>query len=208
MSDVYSMRRGDIKSGIGVYLVDDVGDGSIDRVAKLLAGIPHGADKAIGSAIKRAATSGEAYAARAIRQEYFIGASDFKRYTKSKRNIVTEGGSTTVNIEFKGQHIPLLKFDTKVGGDGRVVTRVKRSSAKTVLDHVFSKTVGMHGHAGVFERVSGKRLPIEEKLGPSAPQMMSYNDDIAQEIGDKTREAFDQRIEHEMLAVMNGWRQK
>ena len=70
MSDIYSMIRKDIKSGIGVYLVDDVGDGSIDRAMKLLAGIPHGADKAIGSAIKRAATSGEAYAARGIREEY------------------------------------------------------------------------------------------------------------------------------------------
>lgn len=206
MSDVYSMRRTDIKSGIGVYLVDDVGDGSIDRVAKLLAGIPHGADKAIGSAIKRAATSGEAYAARVIRKEYVISAADFKRYTKSKRHVVTADGSTTVNIEFKGNHIPLLKFDTKIGSDGRVVTRVKRSSVKTVFDHVFQKTVGTHGHAGIFERVSDKRLPIEEKLGPSTPQMMSYNDDIAQEIGDKVRETFDQRIEHEMLAVMNGWR--
>lgn len=208
MSDVYSKSRADIKNGIAVYLVDDVGDSSIDRVTKMLAGIPHGADKAIGSAIKRAATSGEAYAAKVIHGEYYISAGDFKAYTKSKRHIITENGSTTVDIEFKGYHIPLLKFDTKVGKDGRVVTRVKRSSGKTVLDHVFAQSVGTHGHTGIFERITERRLPIEEKLGPSTPQMMSYNDDISQEIGDKVRETFDARIEHEMLAVLNGWRQK
>lgn len=207
MSDIYSMSRADIKSGIGVFLVDDVGDGSIDRATKLLAGIPHAADKAIGSAIKRAATSGEAYAAKAVRNEYYIGASDFKAYTKSKRHIITQNGSTTVDIEFKGFHIPLLKFDTKVDKDGRVSTRVKRSSAKTVFENVFKQTVGTHGHEGVFERLTERRLPIEEKLGPSTPQMMSYNDDLSQDIGDKVRDVFDQRLEHEISAILNGWRQ-
>ena len=46
MSNIYSMSRRDIKSGIDIFLVDDIGSESIDRVAKLLAGIPHGADKA------------------------------------------------------------------------------------------------------------------------------------------------------------------
>ncbi len=206
MSDIYSMGRKDIKSGIGVYLVDDIGDKSIDRATKLLAGIPHAADKAIGSAIKRAASSGEAYAARAVRKEYYIGASDFKKYTRSKRHIITQNGSTTVDIEFKGFHIPLIKFDTKVDKDGRVSTRVKRSSPKTVLDNVFKQTVGTHGHEGVFERKSEKRFPIEEKLGPSTPQMMSYNDDLSQDIGDKVREVFEERLEHEVSAILNGWR--
>ena len=54
MSDIYSMSRSDTKSLTGIYLVDDVGDGSIDRAIKVLAGFSHGADKAIGSAIKHA----------------------------------------------------------------------------------------------------------------------------------------------------------
>lgn len=207
MSDIYSMSRKDIKSGIDVFLTDDVGDGTIDRATKLLAGIKHGVEKAVGSAIKRAATSGEAYAAKAIRGEYLISAGDFKKYTHSKRHIITDGSGTTVDIEFRGYHIPLLKFDTRIGNDGRVITRVKKSSAKTVLDHVFAQTVGTHGHTGVFERLTDKRLPIEEKLGPSTPQMMSYNDDIAQEIGDHVRETFDKRLDHEINAILNGWRQ-
>lgn len=207
MSDVYSMSRSSIKSGIATYLVDDVGGDSIDKVTKLLAGIPHAADKAIGSAIKRAARSGEAYAAKAVRKEYFISAGDFKAYTKSKRHIYTSSEGTSVDIEFKGYHIPLLHFDTKVDRNGRVVTRVKRTSSKVALEHVFSQTVGSHGHTGLFERLTSKRLPIEEKLGPSTPQMMDANDDVSQAIGEKVRETFDERIEHEVTAILNGWRQ-
>ena len=68
--DIYSMQRSAIKNGISTFLVNDVGGDNIDWVSKMLAGIPHAADKAIGSAIKRAARSGEAYAARAVRNEY------------------------------------------------------------------------------------------------------------------------------------------
>ena len=205
MSDVYSLTRGEAQNGLGVFLIDDVGDGSIDKVTKLLAGFPRGAERAIGSAMKRAAASGEAYAARAVRDEYIISASDFKKYTTSRRHVVTDSSGTTVDIEFRGYHIPLIKFDTRVGKDGRITTRVKRTSAKATLDHAFSRTVG-RGHTSVFERVNEERLPIRELFGPSTPQMMAYNDDLEQAIGDKVREVFDERVEHEMLAIMNGWR--
>lgn len=207
MSDVYSMPRSDMKSAVGVFLTDDIGgdSGALDRATKILAGFPHGAEKAIGSAIKRAATSGEAYAARAVGKHYYIKSGDFKQYTNSKRRIYTSGGETTVEIEFRGRHIPLLKFNTKVGGDGRVSAKVKRASNEDILSHVFRQRVG-NQHIGIFERVGESRLPIEEKYGPSTPQMMSANDDLSQEIGDKVRETFDNRIEHEILAVLNGWR--
>lgn len=207
MSDVYSMTRTDMKSAVGVFVTDDVGEssGKIDRAIKLLAGFPHAADKAIGSAIKRAATSGEAYAARVVGKHYYVKAGDFKHYTKSKRKIYTSGGETVVDIEFRGRHIPLLKFKTSVGSNGLVRAQVKRSSNSDILSHVFRQQVG-NQHIGLFERVGEKRLPIEEKFGPSTPQMMSANDDVSQEIGDKVRETFDKRIEHEIMAVMNGWR--
>lgn len=206
MSDIVSMSYSANKAaGLSVYAVDDVGDGSIERAQALLVGIKHGAEKAIGSAIKYAAKSGEAHAAKVIRKEYFVSASDFKKYTKSKRRIVADSSGTTVEINYAGYHIPLLKFNTTVKPNGRVSVRVKRSSARTVLDHVFSSSVGS-GHTGLYERTTKRRLPIEEKFGPSTPQMMDYNDDVSQEIGDHIREMFDKRIDHEILAVMNGWR--
>lgn len=184
-------------------LIDDIGDGSIERTKKLLAGIPKGAELAIGAAIKRAATTGLAYASRAIRKEYLIKAGDFKKYTRSKRRYVTSGGSTTVDLEFTGTHIPLIRFDTRISPDGRVSARVKRSSARTVLDHVFQKNMG--GHEGIYERVTDSRYPVRELFGPSVPQMLDSNEDVSQDLGDKIREAFEARLDHEILAVMNGW---
>lgn len=205
-NEIYSMQRADMKAAMGMYLTDDVGNSSsIARAQLLLAGIPHAADKAIGSAIKRAATSGEAYAARAVGKFYYVKAGDFKHYTKSKRRITTTAGETTVDIEFRGMHIPLLKFQSKVGKDGLVHAKVMRSSNGAVLQHAFRQKVG-NNHYGLFERVGDTRYPIEEKFGPSTPQMMAANDDVSQEIGDKVRDTFDQRIEHEITAILNGWR--
>lgn len=204
MNDIYSFSAG--KNDLGVFIVDDVGDGTIDRTINLLAGIAHGAEKAIGSAVKRAATSGIAYASKRVREEYLISSSDFKKYTKTKRRIVTDRNGTTVDIELRGYHIPLYKFDTKVDKNGVVSARVKRSSSRAILDHVFKQEVGKYSHIGIFERVSDERMPITEKFGPSVPQMMAYNDDLEQDIGDHIREKFDERIEHEITAVLNGWR--
>lgn len=185
-------------------LIDDIGDGSIERAQKLLAAIPHGADKAVGSALKRAATSGMAHASKAIRKEYVVNAGIINRYTRRKLHFISSGGMTTVDMIFQGEHIPLIRFDTKISGDGRVSARVKRTSARTALDHVFGANVG--GHHGVFERETSKRFPIEEKFGPSVPQMIDANDDVSQALGDKIREVFEERLDHEILAVMNGWR--
>ncbi len=209
MSDVYSMTRTQNRAGITTFITDDVGgsSGSIKRAELLLKDIPHGAEKAIGSAIKRAATSGEAMAARKVRDFYYIKASDFKKYTKSKRHIYSDSNGTEVDILFQGYHIPLIRFNTSFSADGRVKAVVKKSSTAQVLSHVFRQEVGKHGHIGLFERVSAARYPIEEKLGPSTPQMMESNDDIAEAVGEKVRATFDQRIEHEILAVLNGWRQ-
>lgn len=207
MSDVYSMTRSQNHAGITTFLTDDIGGstGSVKRAELLLAGIPHGAEKAIGSAIKRAAISGEAMAARKVRDFYYIKAGDFKKYTKSKRHVVSTSGGTEVDILFQGYHVPLLRFNTTVGADGLVRARVKKSSTAQVLNHVFRQKVG-HDHIGLFERITQKRFPIEEKLGPSTPQMMEANDDVAEAIGEKVRETFEQRLDHEILAVMNGWR--
>ncbi len=207
MSGITGLSKDELKSSVGVYIADDVAESSsIDRAYKVLAGFPKGAQKAVGSAIKRAAQSGETYAARAVRNEYYVTASTFKEYTKSKRHIYTKGGSTSVDIEFRGYHIPLLKFDVKVGKDGGVSARVKRTSVKTALDHAFKQDVGKYGHSGIFERVSDDRLPIKELYGPSTPQMMASNEDVEQETADKMNEVFTERLEHEITAILNGWR--
>ena len=103
-------------------LVDDVGEGSIDRARKLLSGIPHGADKAVGSALKRASRTGMAYATRMLQREYVAGSGTMKSYTDTKIHYNNSAGGTTVDLEFRGHHIPLMKFDVSVGS--RYITGV------------------------------------------------------------------------------------
>lgn len=184
--------------------IDDIGGNSLDRAQKLLAGIPGGFSKAVSAALKRSASSGEAYAARAVRKEYIVKASDYKEYTASKRHITTSAsGTTEVSIEFRGYHIPLIRFDATFGKDGRVVARVRRNSAKQTLENAFAAKFG--GRTGIYERVGDKRFPVRQLWGPSTTQMMDSNDDVAEDIAEKIRDTFDKRIDHETLRVLNGW---
>ena len=201
MSDISLMTPGD--NGIHVYVSEDVGAGSIEKAQKLLAGIPGAANKALNRSIMRATTSAEAYAARVLREKYVIKAGDSKAYTHAKRHYIATGNGTGVFIEFRGCHIPLIKFDTKVGSNGRVTARVKRESSRKILDHAFAGKTGLHD--GIYERETSERLPIRQFMGPSTPQMMSYNDDIQEKIGEKFNEVYEERLDHEILAILNGW---
>lgn len=189
--------------GIHAYIMES-NDDSIDRAKNLLAGIDSGAQKAIGSAIKRTATAAQTLAAKEIHAEYSIKSSDFKKHTRAERKIIHENGTTTLAIMFHGVHIPLIEFDTKIGKDGRVYTRVKRTSAKEALNHAFRANIG--GRIGIFERETEARIPTHELQGPSTAQMMSYNEDLQKRIGEKVVETFESRLEHETTAILNGWR--
>lgn len=217
-NDIYSMTRTNMQrdfdrqrnsvavgAPIGVYVVDDIGgegaNYSLFRAVELLQNFDHAAELAIGSALKYAIRSGKAFAAQTIRKHYFIKSSSFKRYAKTKYRQYLGGAE----LYIYGQHIPLITFQTSVGKNGVVRTRVKRSSSGTKLDHVFVQQVGKK-HLGLFERVTDKRYPIEEKFGPSIPQMFSANEDLEQETGDLICDTFEKRIDHEILAILNGTR--
>lgn len=189
----------------GMYMQLDT-EGNLDRVTKLLAGFPHGADKAIGSALKRAASSGETVAAKALTKEYYLKQGDFKKYTLTKRGktATSTAAGTLVEINYYGIHIPLIRFDTHIGKDGHIVTRVKRSSARKTINNAFKAQFG--SHVGIYERVGEKRFPIRELPGPSTPQMMENNENVTDEMEERIRETFEKRLDHETTAILNGWR--
>ena len=197
MSDVYREPTGNY--GIATYL--DGGE-VIDKARNLLAGLSDSsgvslADRAIWASMRRAATSGEALGAKEVKKDYYVASADFKKYAHTKWHIFSESGSTELTIEFFGYHIPLIRFDTKFGKDGRVETHVKRSSPKAVLDHAFVSEV-KSGHIGLFERETDDRLPIRQLLGPAIPQMIDANDGLKERIGEKLIETFNKRLEHEI----------
>ena len=196
MSEVISTSTNPSQS-VWVHMSDD---GSLKEAEKLLAGIQGGLKKAFGSAATRTAKSSINLASKDVRKEYIISDSDFKKYTHSSFKADENG----VSIEFHGWHIPLLAFDAKFGKDGKVTARVKRSSAREMLNNAFIQSVS-RSHTGIFERVGDDRLPIKEFLGPSVPQMMSYNDELQKAIAEHTKETFEKRFDHEVMRILNGW---
>lgn len=185
-------------------LTVDIAEDSLDRVTKLLAGISGGVYKAVGSALTRAAAAGKTAAKQPVTREYSISQGEFLSQTRNINHFVRDtGGGLSVVFGFRGNVIPLMKFNTRVNNSGQVVTQVKRSGAAATLDRAFTAQMG--GHRGVYERVGVKRFPVEELYGPATPQMMYSNEEVMDEIEDKMAETYEKRIDHEILRVLNGW---
>ena len=185
-------------------LTVDIAEDSLDRVTKLLAGISGGVYKAVGSALTRAAAAGKTAAKQPVTREYSISQSEFLSQTRNINHLVRDtGGGLSVVFGFRGNVIPLMKFNTRVNNSEQVVTQVKRSGAAATLDRAFTAQMG--GHRGVYERVGVKRFPVEELYGPATPQMMYSNEEVMDEIEDKMAETYEKRIDHEILRILNGW---
>ncbi len=204
MSDKYS--GSDFSGIVNVTLADDSGSSkALDRATRLLAGIPGGIQKAAESALKRAATSGRASAAKEVSKDYTLKTSDFKKYTKSSQHVQKLGDEISVGLNFRGYHVPLIRFNAKITSSGQYRVQVKRSSSGEIFKHVFRATMSS-GHIGLFERYGSSRLPINQKMGPSVPQMMGANQTLANSVGNNVRKVFEERIDHEITAILNGWR--
>ena len=132
-----------------------------------------------------------------------ISQSGFKSHANVKsvvRGGKNNGGNVSVEITFAGNVIPLIEFSTKFTRDGGIHTTVKRGGGGT-LSHAF---IPEKLKLGVYERLSSARFPIEQKYGPSAAHMM-MEPEVVQNMEKHMVEAFNQRIEHEITRILNGW---
>lgn len=188
--------------------IDDIGS-NLDRANRLLAGIGEGKllRNALYNALSRAARSGQAKAASYVGKEYTIGSSGFKRHVTSGLHIhyggnKLSGGVVGVSLTFAGSVIPLIEFQTRFGKNGMVSVTVKRRSGGGPIGSAFVAEVG--GHTGIYERLTSARFPIEEKYGPSAAHMME-DEEVSKAMDQQIRSVFDERMDHEILRVLNGW---
>ncbi len=189
-----------VYSGITV----DIAEESLERVQKMLAGIRGGWQKAVGSALARAAASGKTATKKAVTAEYTISQGTYLAETRNINHFQrSSDGDVSVVFGYRGNVISLMKFKTKVSKSGAVTTQVKRSNGATVLEHAFRATMG--GHTGIYERVGPDRFPVKELFGPATPQMM-YSDEAITDAAEETMaKTYEVRIEHEILRLMNGW---
>lgn len=186
----------------GIFV--DVVEEDIPRVQKLLAGIKGGWQKAVGSAISRAASAGKTEAKRAVTSEYAISQGTFLEYTKNINHFQrSSGGGLSVVFEFAGRVIPLIRFNTRVSSSGLVTTQVRRGGVQETLNHAFRAT--MYSHTGIYERIGAPRFPVREFYGPATPQMMYSNEAVLDKVEEKMVEVYEKRIDHEILRLMNGW---
>ena len=183
MSDVTTdTMMHSVTAGIAV----DIAEEGFDRVSAILSGIPGGANRAVGSALARAAAAGKTVAKRAVTQEYAISSSEFSNRTKNINNIQRgSNGEVSINFGYRGSVIPLRVFDTQA------------------LDHAFESKMG--SHYGIYERQGEKRFPVKELFGPATPQMMYSNENVMDSIEAKMASTYEERIEHEITRVLNGW---
>ena len=201
MSDITNQDgRHAVYGGVFVDVVEE----GIPRVQKILAGINGGWQKAVGSAITRAASAGKTEAKKAVTSEYLISQGTFLRNTRNINNFQRDSeGGISVNFGFAGHVIPLMQFSTSVSRSGRVTTQVKKSGAREALNNAFKATMG--AHVGIYERIGPDRFPVRELYGPATPQMMYSNEEVFDRIEDKMVGEYEKRIDHEILRLMNGW---
>ena len=183
--------------------VSEVGAESLSRINKILAGVPGGIWKASYSALKRAGDTAKTRAGQFAAQEYTIQKSTFMKNVHQKSHITSEaGGVVTMWISYSGNVLPLLEFNTTYSKNGLLQTQVKRNGSEALLKHAFAKRV--FGPVGVFERISDRRFPVEQKYGPSTAHMMQ-GDKVVEKMDDTVRETFERRLEQEITRVLNGW---
>lgn len=203
MSDVTNERT---KHAVYAGITVDIAEDSLDRVQKLLAGISGGWQKAVGSALSRAAAAGRTEAKKPVLAEYAIDQNTYLRETRTINHFERNtDGSISVAFAFAGYVIPLLQFNTSVDSSGRVVTQVKRNGAAETLNHAFKAQMGPH--IGIYERTGASRFPVKELYGPATPQMMYSNETVMDAVEEKMADTYNRRIEHEVDALLNGWRQ-
>lgn len=185
--------------------IDEANQATIERINKILAGVPGGAYKAAYNAMKRAGDTAKTRAGQFAAAEYTIPKSTFMSNVKEKTHLTGgdhAGGVATLSISFAGTVLPLLEFNTRYSRNGQLTTQVKRNGGAATLQHAFAEKV--FGPIAVFERVGAPRFPVEQKFGPSTAHMMQ-NENVVEQMDKTIQETFEQRAEHEILRVLNGW---
>lgn len=213
-------------SNVSVNLVDN---GQLERAKKLLAGIPDGVNKAIRSALPRAASHLRTQSSSAVRKRYAITNAAL-RAEQNVRIKYTYGESITGTVTFAGNLIGLYKFQgaapiqptvhqnwtiqASVHGKMRnvhpsVAARGHQlvGTAPMLMYNTFTQKM-KNGHMGIFERTGGKTFEgddqIHEIMGSSIAQMVG-NENVAEPLAESAAIKFQERFDHEVTRILNGW---
>lgn len=214
---------------MSVIQVEAAGREALDRAARMLAGIDGGVDRAVKSAMARAVSHLRTNSTKAIREKYAISAANIRANENVTVRYTYQSGVQAV-VNFAGRKIPLYRYDGAAPAQptpdtSRTVAVMIKGEKKWVhpgiaaRGHQFKGTSPKQyqdifvarmksGHVGLFERTGGvtgdESDEIQEKMGSSVPQMLG-NKEVEEKLAHKSMEKFEERLDHEVLRILNGW---
>lgn len=210
--------------------VEQFGGNSVERAKALLNGVEKDVQRAVRNALPRAASHLRKESGKKIREKYDISQANIRANENIfVRNRPTEAGYSA-EIEFRGTEIPLHRFNgaapkdvrtkkklikTMVHGSIKPVhpgvqskAHVMKGQSSTPFKEAFVQRMPGSGHIGIFERTGTMTADgsnaIHQLMGLSIPQMLN-NDTVRQGLADSASAVFEQRMDHEVARIMNGW---
>jgi hypothetical protein len=177
---------------------------TIERVETLLAGVPKGAERAFSNAINRGLSHTKTQAFKQVKKVYAVKQEALTAATKTQIRKASTGNLAGY-VSFSGVKIPLYKFSVspKEPGKKQKVRAGVMKGGGAVFEDAFIARMS-NGHTGIFERLTSKRFPIEEKMGLSAAQMVGNEANI-ELLTQEAQEKVDERLKHEIDRILNGY---
>lgn len=204
----------------------------LERARLLLAGIDGGLGKALRRSMPYAVNSIRKNSSKAIRERYDISAAALRESNNANVQYTSKGDNEIVGtVNYSGVKIPLYRYNgssPKTRTEDKTADRVPvyiaghwrlmhysipskghqlKSTAPANFHDAFVLTF-KSGHTGIFERTgamtSADSDQTQELMGSSYPQMIG-NENVAEKLAKDASEAFENRMEHEILALLNGW---
>lgn len=194
---------------------------TMERAQKVLAGIPKGAERAFSNAINRALAHTKSQAFKEVRQVYAVQQKDLDSATATRVQKASTG-NTVGYVLFSGVKIPLYKFNVSPS-EPKKSKNIKaglRKGSWTAFDHAFIAQMDS-GHIGIFERTGEQGIEsrlaktkdgkgtkhtetISQIMGLSGAQMIQ-NGEVEDHLSQEAQEKFEQRVEHEINRILNGY---
>lgn len=212
------------------FKVEVTGQETLDKATRLLAGIEGGLDRAVRSAMARSVSHLRSNTAKAVQERYAISANHIRDNENAKVRYSYQDG-VQATVTYMGFKIPLYRYDgaapkqptqdtgqwvslmienqwRKIHPSVPAYGHQFRSTSPELLEDAFVAQM-KSGHTGIFKRTGGQTSDdndaIREIMGKSVPEMLD-SDDVKHSLADRAMEKFDERLEHEVLAILNGWR--
>ena len=168
----------------------------LKKAEELLKFVPGGVQNAASRAINRAADSGKTTGSRELRKEYFLPNKEILNTIRIKR---ASAGGLSASLESRGRLIPLAKWKAAPRANP-VTARIRKSGAAGEGKGAFWATM-KSGHEGIFGRLTKKRKPIQERMGPAVPQLLE-DAAVSKAVEDRMSDVFYQRLDHEVGRIL------